>query len=246
MKSNSFFFQPMNVFREVLNECTKDMSKKIIIFGLVAFSGIPIKSQQIVINDKLLSQITINHGVRLASEQAFLDSYKKQKELYDDINNKTAQVIAIQEYIYQQLKNVNSALTQSKKLMYLYHYLGKIVTNSNKMLNLSAQHPEYAVLISKYYTEIGKQTLKLQQELTQDILNEDKDFLMDAMDREMLIDKVFTRVRNINGNILYIILRLENAKKIPYLYQVPILRNYLNIDKAIVGDIIQKYKHIFN
>lgn len=220
--------------------------KKILTFGIVALSGIFVKSQQIVINDKLLSQITLNHGVRLASEQAFLDSYEKQKELYDDINNKTTQIIAIQEYIYQQLKNVNSALTQSKKLIYLYQYLGKIVTNSNKMLDLSAQHTEYAVLVSKYYSEIGTQVIKLQQEVTQDILNEDKDFLMDAMDREMLIEKVFTRVRNINGNILYIILRLENAKKIPYLFQVPVLRNYLNVDKAIVGDIIQKYKHLFN
>jgi len=155
-------------------------------------------------------------------------------------------VIAIQEYIYQQLKNVNSALTQSKKLIYLYQYLGRIVNNSNKMLDLTAQHPEYAILVSKYYVEIGKQTMKLQREVTQDILNENKDFLMDASDREMLIEKVFTRVRNINGNILYIILRLENAKKIPYIYQVPVLRNYLNIDKAIVSDIIQKYKYLFN
>jgi len=220
--------------------------KKILILGVVALSSILVKSQQIVINDKLLSQITLNHGVRLASEQAFLDSYEKQKEMYDDINNKTTQIIAIQEYIYQQLKNVNSALSQSKKLIYLYQYLGKIVTNSNKMLDLSAQHPEYAVLVSKYYTEIGKQVIKLQQEVTQDVLNEDKDFLMDAMDREMLIEKVFIRVRNINGNILYIILRLQNAKKIPYLFQVPVLRNYLNVDKAIVGDIIQKYKYLFN
>jgi len=220
--------------------------KKILTFSIVLFSIASIQSQQIVINDKLLSQITVNHGVRLVSEQAFLDSYKKQKELYDDINNKTMQVIAIQEYIYQQLKNVNSALTQSKKLAYLYKYLGKIVTNSNKMMDLSAQHPEYAALVSKYYVEIGKQILKLQQEVTQDILNEDKDFLMDANDREMLIDKVFTRVRNIHGNILYIIMRLQNARKIPYLYQVPVLRNYINIDRAIVGDIITKYKYIFN
>ena len=210
------------------------------------FSGIAVNSQQIVINDKLLSQITVNHGVRLGSEQTFLDSYEKQKKMYDDINGKITQIIAIQEYIYQQLKNVNSALTQSKKLIYLSQYLGKIVTNSNKMLDLSAQHPEYAVLVSKYYVEIGKQVLKLQQEVSQDILNEDKDFLMDASDREMLIEKVFTRVRNINGNILYIILRLQNAKTIPYLYQVPVLRNYLNIDRAIVGDIITKYKYIFN
>ena len=220
--------------------------KKIVAFGIFVFSGITVNSQQIVINDKLLAQITVNYGVRFGSEQTFLDSYEKQRELYDDINNKTMQIIAIQEYIYQQLKNVNSALAQSKKLIYLYQYLGKIVTNSNKMLDLSAQHPEYSVLISKYYVEIGKQTMKLQQEVTQDILNEDKDFLMDAMDREMLIEKIFTRVRNINGNILYINLRLENAKKIPYLYQVPVLRNYINIDKAIVGDIITKYNHIFN
>ena len=217
-----------------------------IILGIVMYSGTFIHSQQIVINDKLLMQLTKDHAVRMTSEQSFLNSYEKQNELYDDIKNKTAQVIAIQEYIYQQLKNVNSALTQSKKLIYLYQYLGKIVTNSNKMLDLSAQHPEYTVLVSKYYAEIGKQTMKLKQEVTQDILNENKDFLMDASDREMLIEKVFTRVRNINGNILYIILRLENAKKIPYLYQIPILRNYVNIDRAIVGDIITKYKYIFN
>lgn len=217
-----------------------------IFFVIILLFSIGLKAQQIAINDRLLVQLTTNHGVRMASEQAFLDSYEKQKEMYDDIKNKTAQVIAIQEYIYQQLKNVNSALSQSKKLVYLYQYMGKIVTNSNKMLDLSAQHPEYAVLISKYYVEIGKQAVKLKQEVMQDILNEDKDFLMDAMDREMLIEKVFTRVRNINGNILYIILRLENAKKIPYLYQVPVLRNYVNIDKAIVGEIIQKYRYIFN
>ena len=220
--------------------------KKIVIFGLLTFFGILIKSQQIVFNDKLFVQMTKDHAVRLASEQTFLSSYEKQKQLYDDIKNKTAQVIAIQEYIYQQLKNVNSALTQSKKMMYLYQYLGKVVNNSNRMLDLSAQHPEYGILVSKYYFEIGNQAMKLKQEVSQDILNENKDFLMDASDREMLIEKVFTRVRNINGNILYIILRLENAKKIPYLYQIPKLRNYINIDRAIVGDIITKYKYIFN
>jgi len=214
--------------------------------GFFMFFGISAYSQQIVINDQLLAQITKDHAVRLASEQLFLDSYEKQNKLYNEIKTKTAQVIAIQEYIYQQLKNVNSALTQSKKLVYLYGYLGKVVTNSNRMLELSTQHPEYAVLVSKYYAAIGNQLIKLRQELSQDILNENKDFLMDAMDREMLIEKVFTRVRNINGNILYIILRLENTKKIPYLYQVPVLKNYINTDRAIVGNIIRKYNYLFN
>lgn len=71
-----------------------------------------------------------------------------------------------------------------------------------------------------------------------------KDFLW-MLVIEML-SKRFLPSENISSNILYIILRLENAKKIPYLYQVPVLRNYLNIDKAIVSDIIQKYKYLFN
>lgn len=220
--------------------------KKKFAFGIFTLLSLSANSQQMVINDKLLTQMTKDHVVRLTSEQLFLDSYEKQNELYNDIINKTAQVIAIQEYIYQQLKNVNSALTQSKKLIYLYEYLGKIASNSNKMLDLSTQHPEYAVLVSNYYAAIGKEVVKLRQEITRDILNENKDFLMDSMDREMLIEKVFTRVRNIHGNILYIILRLENARKIPYLYQVPVLKNYINVDKAIVGSIIQKYKYLFN
>jgi hypothetical protein len=33
--------------------------------------------------------------------------------------------------------------------------------------------------------------MKLQQEVTQDILNENKDFLMDAMDREMLLKRFY-------------------------------------------------------
>ncbi|WPO84647.1 hypothetical protein SD427_18790 (plasmid) [Chryseobacterium sp. JJR-5R] len=220
--------------------------RKLVIIGLFVGSGPLAYSQTIVVNDKLLAQLSVNHGVRMGSEEAFLSSYKKQNELYNDIKNKTAQVIAIQEYIYQQLKNVNSALTQSKKLIYLYQYFGKITENSNKMLNLSAQNPEYAILVSQYYADIWKQVVKLQHEVITDVMREDKDFLMDAQDREMLIENIFIRARNINGNLLYIIMRLENAKKIPYLYQVPVLRNYINIDKALVGDIMQKYKYIFH
>lgn len=78
------------------------------------------KAQTIVINEKLLMQISKNHAVRMASEESFINSYERQRKLYDDVNNKLTKVIAIQEYIYQQLKNVNSALLQSKKLIYLY------------------------------------------------------------------------------------------------------------------------------
>lgn len=207
--------------------------------------GIHTNAQSFVINDKLLVQMTKNHAVRLASEETFLNSYEKQKKLYEDINEKVAQVIAIQEYIYQQLKNVNTAILQSKKLIYIYQYLDRIYKNAGVMMSATSRKPDYALLATNYYRNILLETQKLITELTAEILNEDNDFLMDSMDREILIEKIYLRLRHINGNILYITLRIQNAHNIPYLYQVPVLKNYLNVDKSIVNDIIRKYNYIF-
>ena len=49
-----------------------------IFFVIILLFATGLKSQQIAFNDRLLLQLTTNHGVRMASEQAFLDSYEKQ------------------------------------------------------------------------------------------------------------------------------------------------------------------------
>jgi uncharacterized protein YejL (UPF0352 family) len=102
------------------------------------------KSQQIVINDKLLSQITKNHGVRMASEQAFLDSYEKQKNCMTILKIKLLRSLPFRNTSISNLKMSIQRLHKVKTDLSLSVF-GKIVTNSNKMLDLSAQHPEYAI-----------------------------------------------------------------------------------------------------
>ncbi|MCT4047224.1 hypothetical protein HZP89_04315 [Elizabethkingia anophelis] len=218
------------------------MMKALIILIAFVFAGfIPIKSQQVVINEKLLAQLTKNQAVRLSSDKLFFNSYEKQKQLYDDIKGKITQVVAIQQYIYDKLTNVNMAIKQGKQLQYLYQYFGEIAQNSGEMLSLSSKNPEYAILLSKYYVFITDEGLKLKKEVTEEILRESNDFLMDPYDREILLRKIFDRARLINGTILYINLVLKNAKQTPYIYQIPVLSNYVNLDKMIVKDIIMKY-----
>lgn len=218
------------------------MKKYIFILSFI-FLGIQLnKSQTVVFNDKLYFQLTKNQAVRLQSNQSFFKSYEKQRKLYDEINQKIVQVVAIQEYIYKQLTNVNEAIKQSKQLYYVYQNLEKISKNSGEMLSLTAQHPEYAILLTRYYNQIVTESLKLKNELSEEILKESNDFLMDPYDRQMLINNIFMRLRIINGAILYINLRLKNGKKTPYLYQVPKINNYVSMDKAIIKDIVLKYK----
>ncbi|AJW63022.1 hypothetical protein VO54_01545 [Elizabethkingia miricola] len=218
------------------------MMKILIVLIAFVFIGlIPIKSQQVVINEKLLAQLTKNQAVRLSSDKLFFNSYEKQKQLYDDIKGKITQVVAIQEYIYNKLTNVNMAIKQGKQMQYLYQYFGEIAQNSGEMLSLTSKNPQYAVLLTNYYVQIGQEALNLKREVTEEILRESNDFLMDPYDREILLRKIFDRARLINGTILYINLVLKNAKQTPYIFQIPGLNNYVNIDRMIIKDIISKY-----
>ena len=218
---------------------------KIKFLALSFFIGIDlIPCQNIVVNEQLMLQLSKNQAVRLASNQAFLKSYEKQKELYGNINKKITQVIAIQEFIYDKLSKVNQTIKQGKQLKYLYKYLGEVSENSRKMLRLTAKNPQYAILLTDYYEIIIKEVTLIYKELRDEILREDKGLLMDAYDREHLISRIFDRVRILHGNVMFINLMLERANETPYLYQVPYLRDYITADKSIVEDIMRKYEYL--
>ena len=203
-----------------------------------------IPSQMVVVNEQLMFQLSKNQAVRLASNNAFLKSYEKQKELYDNINKKITQAVAIQEFIYDKLTKINQTILQGKQLKYLYKYLGEVSENSGKMLRLTAKNPQYAILLTDYYEIIIKEVTLIYKELRDMILKEDKGLLIDAYDREHLIGRIFDRVRILHGNVMFINLMLERANETPYLCQVPYLRDYITADKSIVEDIMRKYEYL--
>lgn len=212
---------------------------------LIFFLGISVKSQ-VVVNQNLIIQLTKNQTARMTSNKNFLKSYEKQQELYNEINNKIIQVVSIQEYIYNKLTNVNEALLQGKKIKYIYQYLGKIANNLNELQKLTLKQPEYAILYYKNYEYITKEIISIKKELNEEILRENKDYLMDPMDREVLITKIYNKVRRTNGHIITIINALKVAKKTPYIDQIPILNTYVNLDKHIVKEILKKYNYLKN
>ena len=154
--------------------------RMITIILISIFAGmLCVKGQTVVLNDQLLAQITKNQAVRLASNETFLNSYEKQKKLYDDVNQKIAQVVAIQQFIYEKLTNVNAAIKQGKQLYYLSNTFVQIGQNANEVLSLTAQNPQYAILLNRYYIAATQELIKMQTELVNDILREDADFLID-------------------------------------------------------------------
>ena len=212
----------------------------------VCSTFLKLNAQTVVYNDKLLMQLTKNQAVRLASNESYLNSYEKQKKTYDEIKQKIAQVVAIQEYIYEKLTNINSAIKQGKQLYYLSKTFVQIGINAKDVLSLTAQHPEYAILLNRFYIGATQELLKMQSELTNDILHEENDFLMDPYDRQVLIQNLSTKAQMVNGYLICIKIRLKNARKTPYIYQIPTINTYVNLDRAIVKNIMMNYNFIFN
>lgn len=219
--------------------------KILLILSITVYGAfLQLNAQTLVYNDKLLVQLTKNQAMRLASNESYLNSYEKQKTTYDEINRKLAQIVAIQNFIYDKLTNVNDAIRQGKQLYYLSKTFGQIGVNANDVLSLTAQHPEYAILLNRFYIGAAQELLKMQSELTNDILHEENDFLMDPYDRQVLIQNLSTKAQMINGYLICIKIRLKNARKTPYIYQIPTINTYVNLDRMIVKGIIEKYKFI--
>lgn len=218
--------------------------KKLLFFSLLNMISY-VGAQQVVINDRLLAQLTKNQAARVGSEKSFISSYEKQKELYDKAKTKIAQVIAIQEYIYHHLKNVNSVFRQGKKVKQIWEEFQDVIKDSKKILVYNSKYPQYSPFLYRAYEEIWIRLIKIKNYIEKEALNENNDFLLDSYDREKILIRVSDELRALRAGTYGIIMYFERAKKIPYLLHIDEIRVYVNIDKLIIKDIIKKANNYF-
>ncbi len=198
----------------------------------------------VVWNIKLFKQLAINNVARMGSEQIFQENYQKQQELYRKIKRDMTKVLTVHNFIYENMSKVNATLRHGKKLAYFWSYVQDINKNGKKLIQLTMNKPQYAVLRFEVFNGLLNECLGLSREVGNVILKEGKDFLIDPYDREILIEKMLDKARMINGYILYLITQLEVANRISYLEQIPILQNWISADKTIVEDIMYKWNMV--
>lgn len=78
------------------------------------------------------------------------------------------------------------------------------------------------------------------------ILNEGGEkLLMDAYDREMLLDTFHFKVQMLNISALNIINAIEYNESRSYIYSIPIFSTYIEQDKMIIEHIMQQYDNLY-
>ncbi|MDO4881138.1 MAG: hypothetical protein Q3983_07645 [Capnocytophaga sp.] len=195
-----------------------------------------------VYNPRILAQIGANAGIRLGNAEIIHNSFKHQTGLYEESRNDMLQVNTIHGYIYNNLYNINSLLSSGKQIEGITYYAKEIVKNYNKLRQISRANPMTTIWLKKLHENLVKKSISLKNELST-IINKNKELLMDGHDREELIDNIHTKLREINIDILSIINLIEFNKSRPYIYSIPVLGNFVQQDKQLVQDIIQKYRN---
>lgn len=218
---------------------------RIFVLLIIFLSAVQIKAQDIAvaINPTLMAQLAINQYVRERAVDNVKDMYEKQNDWYKKAETKMAQVVLVHEQIYQALYNVNSLFNNVKQLNQISRDLNICRINTLKAVSLGIKKTPYSVWMKKYFFYDLASRINELRKIFSDALN--KKLLMDAYDREMLLDNVNFKIQMINMSALNIINIIKYNESRAYIYSIPIFGDYIEQDKMIVEQIMQQYDNLY-
>ncbi|MCK9235136.1 MAG: hypothetical protein WDA08_11140 [Weeksellaceae bacterium] len=200
----------------------------------------------VVFNRNLFIQLNKNHIMRTISNEQIKNSTEKQNELYNSVKTKMAAIIAVHDFLYTNLKNINSLINDGKQAYYMADYLIKIYSELNNLITLTIEKPEFAAIKYEYYLEIYDQYLALQTEVETQILKVDEKYLMDPKLRFDLIQNTMSKLRNLYFSLLGTTSYLKwSDDRNKLITDFPILGDYYIIDRAIIQNIMNNLNHLF-
>lgn len=218
---------------------------KIFVLLIIFLSAVQIKAQDIAvaINPTLMAHLAFNQKTRVAAINNVKDMYEKQNDWYKKAETKMAQVVFVHEQIYQALYNINSLFKNAKQLEQIHRDLNICKINTYKAVSLGIKKTPYSVWMKKYFLYDLSLRINELRKIFSDALN--KKLLMDAYDREMLLDNVNFKIQMINMSALNIINIIKYNESRAYIYSIPIFGDYIEQDKMIVEQIMQQYDNLY-
>lgn len=150
----------------------------------------------------------------------------------------------IQDKIFKGLSEVSGTLTNGLQVKEIYEDLKDCTMYSSEISKLVKDHPEYAIFGAKATETTYKEVLKMSSEVSE-LLKSGELNLATAGDRYKLLYEISTKVKMLKVWLATISLNLDRAKRLGFWRAINPFQGYINTDKDIVRNIMEKYKHNF-
>ena len=179
-----------------------------------------------------------------AKQNDVIDETSKLKDAQAWVGTQMVVANDIQNKILKGLKEVSGTLQNGIQVKEIYSELNKCYNYSSQVVQLASQHPQYTIFGVKASQKTYEQSLKIVTDVS-DILASGELNLATAGDRYKTLHNISENVKNLKLWLLAIKLRLEKANRLGFWNSINPFAGYINTDKDIVENIMNRYKRNF-
>ena len=215
-----------------------------LLFLLLPLWGTGVFSQNTYIDPTVTAAMILYSENLKAKQNDVIDETSKLKDAQAWVGTQMVVANDIQNKILKGLKEVSGTLQNGIQVKEIYSELNKCYNYSSQVVQLASQHPQYTIFGVKASQKTYEQSLKIVTDVS-DILASGELNLATAGDRYKILHNISENVKNLKLWLLAIKLRLEKANRLGFWNSINPFAGYINTDKDIVENIMNRYKRNF-
>ncbi|NGM71650.1 hypothetical protein G5B32_00080 [Sphingobacterium sp. SGL-16] len=200
----------------------------------------------VVFDSKHLAIVGENGVVRSAAESSHTNNLKVIKNRLDDITINLNSVVLVQDIIYSSLTEVDQALRSGLTVKQIVALGAEIFAESNLMLEMAKDSPHLLLFAEEIARQLKNRGINLVAEVSEFVLKEGSNVLMDFSKRDQLLRKIVIELRVIRALVYSMHRAMYWAKARGVLRSLNPYSQFIYQDKRMVEDIIYKINQLKN
>ena len=218
---------------------------KVKLFNLILLLLPCIGNAQKIYMDPVTAGAMAGYAVTLKGghERAEKEQDKLQKA-QTFISAQVTLVKKVQDKVYKGLSEAGGTIQNAIQVKNIGEEIKQCAEYSKNISQLVERHPQYAIFGAKATQRCYEQTLKIANEMS-NILADGETNLATAGDRYRVLDNIEQQVRMLKIYLISVQLALENAEYAGFWKSINPFQGYIDTDKDIIQNIMQKFKHQF-
>lgn len=201
-------------------------------------------SQQIIFDREHFSIVNQNGLARLSAELALHQHYERTLSSLSDIKVNISALVFTQQLIYNSLTQVDQGLKSALMVSQISDILAEIFQETQQLISFASAHPHLLIFAEEFSRQLSTRGINLVGEVSQRILAERSDLLLDAQKRDGLLRTIALELRVIRALVFSIRKSMFWASQRSILSQVNPFQNFINTDRRIASQILTSYKSL--
>lgn len=219
---------------------------KILLLLMLILTTLFAQAQTVIFDRHHFNIVNENGLMRYSVETTHNNYLNNIKNKLNDINLNMNSVILVQSMIKGSLTQVNNVLKSGLAVKQVGSITAEILKESNAMIDLARSEPYLLLFAEDNARQLKSRGLKLAFEVSDFMLKEGDNVLMDFEKRDFLLRKVILELKVMRALCFSMHKSIYWAKMNGALKTANPYRYFINRDKRLIDEIIRNYKTLKN